>query len=56
MELAALVSLRLALGVLRLPRAELAEVLCSPGGDMGEELHFHAAEGLAWVELAGSLL
>ena len=46
-ELAALVPLRPAEVVLRLARAELAEVLGGAGGGRGEELHFDAAEGFA---------
>lgn len=48
MELAPLVTLGLSIGLSGLSRAELAEVLCCPWGDMGKEFHFHTAKGLAW--------
>ena len=48
MELAAFVTLRMALGVLGLAGAVLAEVLCGFGGGVCEELHFYSAE---WFSL-----
>lgn len=46
-ELAALVAERAALRVLGLASAKLTEVLCSPRGDVGKELHFDAAKRFA---------
>jgi len=48
MELGALVSDRTAVGPARLARAELPEVLGRPGHCVGKELHFDAAESLAF--------
>lgn len=47
MKTTALVALRLAKMVLRLARAELAEVFSRLGHDVCEEFHFYAAERLA---------
>lgn len=46
-EFTALVALRLPSLVFGLAGAELAEVFGGSGSDVCEELHFHAAEGLA---------
>lgn len=48
MELTSLVALRLSLGVLALTGAELTEILCCSRGDIGEQFHFHPAQGLAY--------
>ncbi len=50
-ELAPFVALRSSLSVLRLARAKLAEVFGRFGGDVGEELHFDAAERFAWISI-----
>lgn len=46
-EFTAFVALGISLGVLGLPRAELAKVLCGLGGRVGEELHLHPAQRLS---------
>lgn len=51
MEFAPLVALRSTLGVFRLARAELAEVLGRFGDGRGEELHFDTAEGFTYAPL-----
>jgi hypothetical protein len=48
MKLAALVALRLPATILRLARAELAEILGCLGHDGFVQLHFDASEFLAW--------
>lgn len=46
-KLAPLVALRPSLGVLALPGAELANVLCRPRGDIGKKLYLDSTERLA---------
>lgn len=54
MEFTPLVPLRFSPRVLALTGAELAEVFCGAWGDVGEELHFYAAEGFTWDKLGVS--
>lgn len=46
-ELATFVALRLPFGVLALARAELPEILCRLGSNIGKELHFNSPKSLA---------
>jgi hypothetical protein len=48
MKLASLVALRSATGILRLPSAELAEVLCCFWSYIGKKLHLDATQGFSW--------
>jgi len=52
-EPGAFIALRSALRVFGFAGAELAEVFGGFGDDVGEEFHFDAAEGFAWVCMLG---
>ena len=49
MEFGALVALRPPLSILRLARAELAEILSGLGSDVGEQLHLDSTQRFSWA-------